>query len=87
VAAPLFEDTPPGIERLLVDGYARMSPVEKLARVLDMNRTVELLALARVRAEHPRADDRELRLRLASLRLDRETMVRVFRWDPREHGY
>ena len=83
----LFEDTPPEIERVLLEGYRRMSAAQKLARVLDMNRTVELMALARIRAEHPGATDRELMLRLASLRLDRETMIRVSHWDPAERGY
>jgi len=31
--------------------------------------------------------EREVRLRLASLRLDREVMVTVFGWDPHEEGY
>ncbi len=31
--------------------------------------------------------ERELRLRLASLWLDRETMIRVFHWDPEPEGY
>jgi len=31
--------------------------------------------------------ERELRLRLAALRLDRETMIGVFNWDPEVQGY
>jgi hypothetical protein len=85
--SPLFEDTAPSVERVLVEGYRRMSAAQKLQRVLDMNRTVEILALARIRAERPSADEHEIKLRLASLRLDRDTMIRVFRWDPEEMGY
>lgn len=87
IPEPLFADTPLEVERVLVEGYRRMAPREKLARVLDLNKTVELMALARIRAAHPDATDDELRLRLASLRLDRETMVRVFGWDTAEKGY
>jgi len=35
----------------------------------------------------PDLSERELRLRLAALWLDRETMIEVFAWDPEEMGY
>jgi len=81
-------DTPPEVERILIDGYRRMRPQEKLQRVLELNEMVERMAAARIRAQYG-ADlaPRELQLRLASLRLDRETMVEVFGWDPEEMGY
>ena len=59
-----------------------MSPAEKLRRVEALNETVLQLAAARLKQEHPGIDDRELRLRLASLWLDAETMQRVFAWPP-----
>ena len=34
-----------------------------------------------------RTHSREKFLRLASLRLDRETMIEVYGWDPEEEGY
>jgi hypothetical protein len=80
-------DTPPAVERLLIDGYRRMSVTQKLERVAAMNRALDQLARARLRAQY--GDDlseRELRLRLAALRLDRELMVTAFGWDPRVHG-
>lgn len=71
----------------MIEGYRRMSPTEKLRRVLDLNRAVETLALARIRKQYgPDLSEREERLRLASLRLDRETMIEVFGWDPDVHG-
>ena len=70
----------------MIAGYRRMTDAQKLARVDALTRTVRQLALARIRQEHPEADARELRLRLAALRFDRETMIRAFGWDPREHG-
>lgn len=72
----------------MADGYRRMSPAQKLKRVLDLNETVRALATARLRRTYG-ADisEHELRLRLAALGLDRETMRRAFGWDPGEKGY
>ena len=58
-----------------------------LAEGADLNRAADEMALAGIRMRHPEASDRELRLRLAALRLDRGTMVRVFGWDPEREGY
>jgi len=80
-------DTAPEVEAILLEGYRRMSPAEKLLRVLDLNRAVEDLARARLRMEYGAGlSEREERLRLAALHLDRETMIRVFDWDPDVHG-
>jgi hypothetical protein len=83
----LSPDTPPEIERILIEGYRKMTPAEKLRRVMEMHRFAEALALADIRRRHPNADERERRLRLASRWLDEETMRKVFGWDPRERGY
>ena len=81
-------DTPPEIEQILIEGYRRMSLAEKLQRVCDLNHMVETMAAARIRQQYgPDLPERELRLRLAALRLDRETMIEVFGWDPEEKGY
>ena len=83
-----LSDTHPTIEAVLLEGYRRMTPEQKLQRIADLNLALAEVAAARIRAQYG-ADisDRELQLRLASLRLDRETMIRVFDWDPEEHGY
>jgi hypothetical protein len=82
------QDTSPEAERVLIRGYRRMSPLRKLERVAAMNRALDRLAEARIRATYgPDLTEREVRLRLAALRLDRETMIRVFEWDPEERGY
>jgi hypothetical protein len=81
-------DTPPEIEEILLEGYRRMAPHEKLARVMELNEATRQMALARIRATYgPGLSEREERLRLAALWLDRETMVRVFGWDPEIQGY
>lgn len=81
-----MQDTHPDIERRMLDGYRRMTAAQKLARVDALTRASRQLALARIRAEHPTAGGHELALRLAALRFERSTMIRVFGWDPREHG-
>ena len=80
-------DTPVAVERMVIDGYRRMSATRKLERVVAMNRALDQLARARIRAEY-RTDlsERELLLRLAALRIDRELMVAAFGWDPRVQG-
>ena len=81
-------DTPPEVEQVLIDGLRRMTPEQKFRRIVELNRAVEEMAEARIRRHYgPNISDRELRLRLAALRLDRETMIKVFDWDPEEKGY
>lgn len=81
-------DTPPDIEEMVLEGYRRMTPQEKLALVIDLNRAAQAMAALRIRAQYgPDLPERELRLRLAALWLDRETMVKVFGWDPEVEGY
>ncbi|MCI0436927.1 MAG: hypothetical protein L0271_25300 [Gemmatimonadetes bacterium] len=80
-------DTPPAVERILIAGYRRMSASDKLERVVAMNRALDQLARARLRAQYGKSlSERELRLRLGALRLDPVVMTRVFGWDPRVHG-
>ena len=64
-----------------------MPPHEKLERVFSLNRSLEALQRARIKAEYGDIPEREMRLRLASLRLGRETMVKVFDWDPNVQGW
>ncbi|HYU35194.1 MAG TPA: hypothetical protein VEW48_23830 [Thermoanaerobaculia bacterium] len=83
-----LSDTPPEIEEILLAGYRRMTPAQKLERVMDLNRAAREMALARIRATYgPDLSEGEERLRLAALWLDRETMIRVFGWDPEVQGY
>jgi hypothetical protein len=74
-------DTSDAVEALLVEAHRRMTPQQKIQRVLDCNAASEAVAAAGVRARHGALGDRELRLRLAALRLDRETMRRAFGWE------
>jgi len=64
-----------------------MSAAQKLAVVSQLILGADELATAGIRMRHPGASGRELELRLGALRLDRDTMVRVFGWDPETEGY
>jgi hypothetical protein len=63
-----------------------MTPGQRLARALDLSRASRQMAEARVRKKYPGASEREVKLRLASLVLDRQTMIRAFSWDPAKEG-
>jgi hypothetical protein len=80
-------DTSRKVESILIEAYRRMSTWEKVRRVTEMTRACEQLARIGIQARHPEATGREVYLRLAALKLDRETMVRAFGWDPEQEGY
>jgi hypothetical protein len=80
-------DTPAKIQGMLIAGYRKMSAQQKLERVSELTKAVQQLALARIRKQYGEIPEREQQLRLAALWLDRDTMVRVFQWDPRREGY
>ncbi len=81
------DDTDPAIEAMLIEGYRRMSPAQKLECVRALTRAVQQLALLDIRRRHPDADERERALRLASRWIEPELMLRAFGWDVREAGY
>ena len=82
-----LSDTSPEAEQILIEGFRKMTPRQKLERVVSMNKALEALSAARIRATYGEdISDRELKLRLAALRLDREVMVNVFGWDPDKEG-
>lgn len=85
--SPDARDTHPDSQKRLIEGYRKMSPEQKLRRVNELTIAVQQLALARIRKQYSDCSEREQRLRLAALWLDRETMIKVFQWDPREKGY
>ncbi len=85
---PLALDTPPEIEEIVIKGYRHMTPAQKLRRVVELGVAAEAMAAARIRQQYgPEISSHELRLRLAALQLDRQTMIEVFSWDPEEEGY
>jgi len=80
-------DTHAKIAALLVEGYRKMSPSQKLECVRALTRAVQELALLDVRRRHPGADEREQALRVASRWIEPDLMRLAFGWDVRELGY
>lgn len=82
----LFDDTDAETEAFLVEGYRRMTPEQKWARVFQLNAALEQLQTARILDQYGPMPERELKLRLAALRIPRDLMIAAFGWDPEEHG-
>lgn len=84
----LSADTPPEIEEIVLERYRRMPPFEKLMQVFELNQMAQQMAALRIQAQYgPDLSERELRLRLAALWLDRDLMIEAFGWDPQVKGY
>lgn len=80
-------DTDPEIERVLID-LARATPDwKKFEQVAAMTAACRRLALVGLRDRYPQATEEELQRRLAAVVLDRETVIKVYGWDPEVEGY
>jgi hypothetical protein len=77
-----YSDTDPKALKVFIDLQRKMSPEQKTAGVFQMNEMLRRTTEAHERQLHPEASDREIFLRVASHHLDRETMIRVYGWDP-----
>lgn len=82
-----LSDTSPEAERVLVEGYRRMTPTQKLQRVDSLNQALRTLAAARIRSQYGDVSPEEMRMRLGALRLGRELMMKIFGWDPDVKGW
>lgn len=77
-----YPDTDPKALEVFIELQRKMTPGEKISGVLQMNESVRRIQETRERKLHPRANDREIFLRVASHYLDRDTMLRVYDWYP-----
>ena len=77
-----YSDTDPRALEVFIEAHRRMSAGEKVAAVLEMSEFLMRLAEDNVRKLHPEFSEREVFLSAASRRLDRETMIRAYGWDP-----
>jgi len=73
--AILARDTSVDAERLQIEAWRRMSPLEKAEIVSQATSDTLTLALSGIRQRHPDASERECFIRLAALRLG-PTLVR-----------
>lgn len=81
-----LSDTSPAARQRLIAHWRSVSPSEKAAHIGRLNRMVLRLAQARQDAQYPHATPEERRLRLASLWIERDDMIRFWGWDPEVHG-
>lgn len=77
-----YSDTDPKALEVFLDLQRKMTPAEKTAGVFQMIEMLWRTTEAHERQTHPLADEREIFLRVAAHRLDRETMICVYGWDP-----
>ena len=71
---------------VLIELQRKMSAGDKLACVLQTSAMLMRITEDNVRKLYPGASDREVFLRSAARRLDRETMIRAYGWDPEKTG-
>lgn len=77
-----YSDTDPRALEVFLECQRRMTASEKVQGMLGLARMVFETAAAEVRRQHPGIDEREVFLRTAARHVDRETMIRVYGWDP-----
>jgi len=77
-----YADTDPKTLDVFIDLQRKMTPAEKTAGVFQMNEMLWRTTEAHERQTHPQANEREIFLRVAAHHLDRDTMIRVYGWDP-----
>ncbi|MEN3333769.1 MAG: hypothetical protein V7641_3134 [Blastocatellia bacterium] len=83
----LIQDTDAEAHRLLIE-LARRTPVwKKFAQVAATTETCRAFAKAGIRRRYPNASEDEMRKRLAAVVLNRETVIKVYGWDPDREGY
>jgi hypothetical protein len=80
-------DTSAFAEKILLDAYSKMSPQKKLQQVVQLTQAAQQMALARIKSQYGPLSEQEEKLRLASLWLPKDTMIKYFNWNPEEKGY
>jgi hypothetical protein len=83
--ASWYEDTDPEALEVFLQLHRRMTPGQRVARVFELTAFQENLQRASVRSMYPEATEQEVFLRVAAPRLDRDTMIRAYGWDPELH--
>ena len=82
----MHSDTDPRAEELMLEHLRRMTPGERLHRASELRAATLTLARSRIRRWYGDISEREMRIRLAALWLEPETMRRVYDWDPNTKG-
>lgn len=90
-AHPLFppgltSDTAPEARARLIELLSHMPPGEKLRNVFELTAFIQRLQEARQRRLYPDASAREILIRAAASRLDKDTLRKVCGWAPGDPG-
>ena len=75
---PLAADTSQDIETRQIEAWRRMSPAEKMATVVALNRVAREMMLAGIRSRHPSAAEHEVFLRAAIATLGAALAVEAY---------
>ena len=82
----MLTDTDP-VQQAKFDAKIRaMTPEQKLETIRRLNLLVVGMANLRMDRDYPNDTARERKLRLGALWIDKETMIRIWGWDPDERG-
>jgi len=81
-----FSDTDPKTLQVFLDIHRNLPESRKIEMVFEMTAFLLDAVKAGDRMQYPDADEREVFLRAAARRLDRQTMIGAYGWDPLEHG-
>ena len=77
-----YSDTDPAAMAVWVDLLRKKPDGEKIAAVFELIELAWKMAETGVRSRYPEANNREVFLRTAALRLSRDEMIRAYQWDP-----
>lgn len=83
----LSRDTSEDVERVLIEGYRRKTPGQRVALAADTTDCMRRFLQAGIRLQYPNASEEEIRKRFAARWLGRDWSVRLFGWDPNIHGW
>src|SRR3954468_7710411 len=75
-------DTTPEAWELYLDHFRRMSVSDKLQLTFELSDNLRNVVEAGGRLQYPHASEREVFLRTTARYLGRETMMKVYHWDP-----
>jgi hypothetical protein len=77
-----MDDTSGRAAKVYVELHRGMTQGERIARVFELCDFQAALQFSSVRAMYPGAGEEEVLRRVAARRLDRETMIKAYGWDP-----
>lgn len=82
-----LSDTDPETERMLIELVRATPDGKKIQQIFESIESTRALAMAGLRSRYPQASEDELKKRLAALVFDRQTVIKVYGWDPEIEGY